>query len=78
MQARSPVSNVTTKQEIRRNVATLRFRRRCEDDIKVDFKEVGCKIVDWNEQVPVRVIVKWILKKWGVRLWTGMSRFQLG
>ena len=39
---------------------------------------MGCKIVDWNEQVPVRVIVKWVLKKWGVRLWTGFSRFQRG
>jgi hypothetical protein len=42
----------------------------------VDFKEVGCKIVDWIQQVPERVILKWILKKWGVRLRTGFSRFQ--
>jgi hypothetical protein len=31
-----------------------RPRRRWEDNIKMDYQEVGCESMDWNELVDVR------------------------
>jgi hypothetical protein len=42
--------------------AEERCRRWLEDKVEMDLVEIGCEVVDWNQQVPD--LIRWLFRTW--------------